>query len=102
MRTYPNEKESVTLEVGTNGNGEVVVNHPDLHPDANGVGHIVFSPRQARGLANLLNKKAREADKELDRQVCLRLRKLLDTVKETSRAPEDQQPLRAKRKTVNR
>jgi hypothetical protein len=66
MRTYPNEKVTGTLEVGTNGKGEVVINHPDLHPDADGVGHIVFSPRQARSLANLLNKKAVEADKELD------------------------------------
>lgn len=53
-----------TLEVGTNGRGEVVVNHSDLQPDENGVGHIVFSPRQARNLAKLLNKKAREAATE--------------------------------------
>ncbi len=65
MKAYPNEKHAGDLEVGTNGKGEVVVNHPDLHPDENGVGHIVFSPRQARGLARILNKKAREADKEL-------------------------------------
>ncbi len=65
MRVYPNEKQAGILEVGTNGKGEVVINHPDLHPDENGVGHIVFSPRQARGLANLLTKKAVEADKEL-------------------------------------
>lgn len=66
MRIYPNEKEAGVLEVGTNGKGEVVVNHPDLQPDENGVGHIVFSPRQARHLANLLNKKAIEADQEID------------------------------------
>lgn len=52
------------LEVGTNGRGEVIITHPDLHPDANGVGHIVFSPTQARVLARILNKKAREADYE--------------------------------------
>jgi hypothetical protein len=46
------------LEVGTNEQGEVVVNHPDLKPDANGVGHIVFSKNQARNLANLLLKHA--------------------------------------------
>ena len=46
------------LEVGTNDQGEVVVNHPDLKPDANGVGHIVFSKNQARNLANLLLKHA--------------------------------------------
>ena len=33
------------LEVGCNDQGEVVVNHPDLKPDENGVGHIVFSPQ---------------------------------------------------------
>lgn len=53
------------LEVGTNGHGEVVVNHPDLIPDANGVGHIVFSPAQARNLAMLLQKMARRAAKEV-------------------------------------
>ena len=46
------------LEVGTNDNGEVVINHPDLKPDENGVGHIVFSPDQARNLARLLLLKA--------------------------------------------
>lgn len=66
MRIYPNEKNAGVLEVGTNGNGEVVINHPDLQPDENGVGHIVFSPRQARHLANLLNLKARDADAEID------------------------------------
>jgi hypothetical protein len=30
------------LEVGSH-NGEVIVNHPDLKPDHNRVGHIVFS-----------------------------------------------------------
>lgn len=65
MRVYPNEKHAGDLEVGTNGQGEVVINHPDLETDANGVGHIVFSPRQARHLARILNRKADEADKEL-------------------------------------
>jgi hypothetical protein len=53
------------LEVGTNGAGEVVVNHPDLMPDENGVGHIVFSVSQAQNLASLLLKKASEAASEL-------------------------------------
>jgi len=53
-----------TLFVGTNGKGEVVINHPDLEPDENGIGHIVFSPRQARSLAKLLENKAHEADQE--------------------------------------
>jgi hypothetical protein len=49
------------LEVGTNGKGEVVINHPDLQPDENGVGHIVFSVEQARNLANLLMSKSADA-----------------------------------------
>lgn len=53
------------LEIGSNGNGEVVINHPDLKPDENGVGHIVFSPDQARRLAWMLQKKAHEAEEEL-------------------------------------
>jgi hypothetical protein len=53
--------EKNTLEVGTNGHGEVVVNHPDLQPDDDGVGHIVFSVEQARNLANLLQSKAADA-----------------------------------------
>lgn len=43
------DKIAGVLEVGISEDGrEVVVNHPDLMPDANGVGHIVFSPNQAR------------------------------------------------------
>lgn len=56
------DKITGVLEVGTNDNGEVVINHPDLKPDKNGVGHIVFSPRQARDLAMLLVMKAAEAE----------------------------------------
>ena len=53
------------LEVGrTDDTHEVVINHPDLKPDACGVGHIVFSPRQARSLANLLIKHATYAEAE--------------------------------------
>lgn len=50
-----------TLEVGTNGHGEVVINHPDLQPDSDGVGHIVFSVEQARSLADLLMAKSADA-----------------------------------------
>lgn len=50
------------LEVGTNDKGEVVINHPDLKPDADGIGHIVFSSQQARTLAAILNRKAVELD----------------------------------------
>lgn len=53
------------IEVGTNGAGEVVINHPDLDVDAAGVGHIVFSPAQAEHLAGLLKVKAAEARSEL-------------------------------------
>lgn len=49
------------LEVGITPDGkEVIVNHPDLLPDAKGVGHIIFSPAQARDLALVLLKKSRE------------------------------------------
>jgi hypothetical protein len=58
------DKITGVLEVGTNGKGEVVINHPDLQPDENGAGHIVFSPNQARNLARLLNEKAKDADSE--------------------------------------
>lgn len=51
------------LEVGLSADGkEVVVNHPDLKPDEHGVGHIVFSPSEARNLAMLLLEKADETD----------------------------------------
>lgn len=50
-----------TLEVGNDGK-EVIINHPDLQPDENGVGHIAFSPEQARNLARLLNKHADELE----------------------------------------
>ncbi len=42
------------LEVGCDERGEIVINHPSLLVDENGVGHIVFSPDQARNLAKLL------------------------------------------------
>lgn len=56
-----NSKDKVTgaLEVGTNGKGEVIINHPDLERDEHGIAHIVFSPNQARNLARLLNEKAK-------------------------------------------
>lgn len=60
----PMDKIGGFLEVGRNDAHEVVVNHPDLKPDENGVGHIVFSPRQARNFANLLIKHAEYCDAE--------------------------------------
>ena len=56
------DKVTGVLEVGTNEQGEVIINHPDLPRDQNGVGHIVFSPKQARNLARLMFKKSREAE----------------------------------------
>lgn len=51
------------LEVGlSEDQREVVVNHPDLKPDENGVGHIVFSPNQARNIAHTILRKATEAE----------------------------------------
>ena len=52
------------LEVGISGS-EIVVNHPDLKPDENGVGHIVFSVYQARNFAYLLLNKADECEREV-------------------------------------
>lgn len=52
------------LEVGYNEQGEIVVNHPDLKPDENGVGHIVFSANQARQFAWNLIKHAEESERE--------------------------------------
>ena len=57
-----------TLEIGTNGAGEVVISHPDLKPDENGVGHIVFSPDQAMHLASLLQQGDIAAQKEADQK----------------------------------
>lgn len=56
------------LEIGVNDKNEVVINHPDLKPDENGVGHIVFSVNQARNLARLLIGKANEAEIEIERK----------------------------------
>lgn len=52
------------LEVGLTEKFEIVVNHPDLKPDENGVGHIVFSVGQAKNFAYLLLRKANEAEEE--------------------------------------
>lgn len=47
------------LIVAISADGQnVVINHPDLKPDAEGCGHIVFSPDQATALAGLLFRKA--------------------------------------------
>jgi hypothetical protein len=56
------DKVTGHLEVGCNDHGEVVINHPKMDVDAEGVGHLVFSPGQARGLGLLMLRKAAEAD----------------------------------------
>jgi hypothetical protein len=64
LKLYRSKKDqdkpaSGELIVAITENGkEIVINHPDLKPDAEGVGHIVFSPEQAVHLAVLLWKKA--------------------------------------------
>lgn len=50
------------LWVGKDERGQVVVSHPDLKPDENGVGYIVFSPEQARNFAACVLKHAGEGD----------------------------------------
>lgn len=59
------ERVSGHLEIGITDQGDVVINHPRLDVDAPGMGHIIFSPRQARGLAALLFRKATEAENEV-------------------------------------
>jgi hypothetical protein len=56
------------LEIGRNGQDEIIVNHPDLEPDETGVGHIVFSPSQARNFAKLLLKHAGDAEDAIFRK----------------------------------
>lgn len=58
-----NDRAVGVLEVGSVG-GEVIINHPDLKPDEQGVGHIVFSPAQARNLAHSLLRQANIAEEE--------------------------------------
>ena len=59
------DKVGDALEVTrTDGTQEVVIIHPDLKPDSSGVGRLVFSPRHARYLANLLVEHAAAAEAE--------------------------------------
>lgn len=51
------------LLIGQTEDGlEIVMN---LDHDRNGIGHIIFSPGQARHLARLLYKKAKEVDENI-------------------------------------
>jgi hypothetical protein len=59
------DKVAGILEVTTTEDTlEVVIIHPDLKPDASGTGRLVFSPRHARYLANLLIEHAAAAEAE--------------------------------------
>ncbi len=59
------DKVGDALEVTrTDDTQEVVIIHPDLKPDSSGVGRLVFSPRHARHLANLLVEHAAAAEAE--------------------------------------
>lgn len=49
------------LEVGLNDDNEIVIVHPDIESDKDGVGHIVFSIEQAESLSGILQKKILEA-----------------------------------------
>lgn len=59
------DKVAGFLEVGrTDDTHEVVIRHPNPKLDAHGAAHIVFSPRHARYLANLLIEHATYAEAE--------------------------------------
>lgn len=73
-RDEPADVNAGVLEVGRDDHFQVIVNHPDLKPDENGVGHIVFSPRQARQFARLLLNHADLALKEYRSTTSRRMR----------------------------
>lgn len=59
-----------TLIVGRTKEGdEIVINHPDLKPDASGCGYIVFSAEQAENLARILSKHATDIRRERMRRM---------------------------------
>lgn len=55
-------KKGKILWVSRNEIREVVVLHPSLDVDKDGIGHLIFSPSQARELAKLLLKHADECE----------------------------------------
>jgi hypothetical protein len=59
------DKVEGVLEIGCNEFDEIVINHPQLKTDENGVGHIVFSIGQAYTLAQILNEKIRQAEQSI-------------------------------------
>jgi hypothetical protein len=59
------DKVAGLLEIArTEDTHQIVISHPALKPDDNGLGHIVLLPRQARHLANLLIENAGYAEAE--------------------------------------
>ena len=81
------------LEVGIDPDtDEVVVNHPDLKPDENGVGHIKFSVNQARNLGYLLIRKANEAEEEGRRKFWKRKESEVPPVDRSARVLTDGSP----------
>jgi transcription elongation factor Elf1 len=57
VETKPGAKELIVAM--TEDGQNIVINHPYLEPDAEGCGHIVFSPAQATHLAMLLLQKVK-------------------------------------------
>jgi hypothetical protein len=55
------QRSAVRDQMGTNTVDEVVVNHPQLTPQANRRCRIIFSPYLARKVCELLIKKAEQA-----------------------------------------
>ncbi|SRR6266550_2405464 len=88
------------LEVGIL-DGEVIVNHPDLQPDGNGVGHIVFSPLQARNLGYLLIRKAEEAEREAQQKYWKERETELPPVDVTARVLTDGSPVTPDHREIN-
>jgi len=81
-----------TLEVGLNEADEIVINHPALGDTP---GHIVFSPEQARGLADSLRKHANTADHNRTLRALEEKRKIAESipVDRTARTLTDGSPV---------
>lgn len=64
MKADAYEKKGGAFYITTTGKGDVVIQHSALEVDANGMGYIVFTPGEARNLADMLNGMARKAESE--------------------------------------
>jgi hypothetical protein len=59
------EKVAGILEISrTDDGGQIAIRHPGRKTDANGLSHIVLSPRQARHFASVLTLLAGEVEDE--------------------------------------